>query len=477
MLPLTRTFAATALVALAATTALTAHAQDRRKVTEWLDVPVGQSFIYQDTRPIARILVSDPEVAEIKLLEQGQFQVRGVGVGSTDLWVWFRDDINRPVNYQLTVHEDLSNLVRRVGDIAAGGTPPRVYPLNDRLVVEGKVPDLETLERVAQTASVYDPEFVNLMTVEGDHQVQLEVVFAEVNRSGLRELGFNALYGDNGSVGSAISSPASFTSGYAERPAIDAINGGYVIAPTTGTFNLIGTFADPMKLAAILSVMEQNNISKILARPTLVALSGQQAEFLAGGEIPIPIAQQGNQITLEFKEYGVKLVFVPTVLGADVVDMRVYVEYSEVDSATAIRLTGIEIPGFVTRKSSSHLRIESGMTFAMAGMLNETTRMTRSKVPILGDIPIVGALFRYVQHKRNETELMIFVTPRLVRPMAPGEVPPWPGTSVDNNPNDFELFLLGLDHRTGSTDQGGGSGGRQGADPGLAPAGEVGLAR
>jgi pilus assembly protein CpaC len=477
MLPMMRISALTALVALTAV-APTAHAQDRRKVTEWLDVPVGQSFIYQDSRTIARILISDPEVAEIKLLEQGQFQVRGIGVGSTDLWVWFRDDVNKPVNYQLTVHEDLSNLVRRVDDIAPGGNPPRVYPLNDRLVVEGDVPDLETLERVSQVASVYDPEFVNLMSVTGDHQVQLEVVFAEVNRSGLREMGFNALYGNDGTVGAGMTSPATFASGYASRFESAEINGGYVLAPTTGTFNLIGTFASPLDLAAIMSVMEQNNISKILARPTLVALSGQQAEFLAGGEIPIPVQQQGNKISLEFKEYGVKLVFVPTVLGNEVVDMRVYVEYSEVDSATAIRLTGIEIPGFVTRKSSSHLRIESGMTFAMAGMLNETVRMTRAKVPILGDIPIVGSLFRYVQHKRNETELMIFVTPRLVRPMAPGEVPAYPGSQVDNNPNDFELFLLGLDHRTSTSNEGGGSGApRTYADPSFAPAGEVGLAR
>jgi pilus assembly protein CpaC len=188
----------------------------------------------------------------------------------------------------------------------------------------------------------------------------------------------------------------------------------------------------------------------VLAQPTLVALSGQQAEFLAGGEIPIPVAQFGNRISIEFKEYGVKLVFVPTVLGNDVVDVRVYVEVSDVDSATAIRVTGIEIPGFISRKSQSHLRLESGTTFAMAGMLHETTRATSAKVPLLGDLPVVGSLFRYVQHRHNESELMIFVTPELVRPMAADEVPDPPGTTENNNPNDFELFMLGLDHHVGS---------------------------
>lgn len=130
--------------------------------------------------------------------------------------------------------------------------------------------------------------------------------------------------------------------------------------------------------------------------------------------------------------------------------MRVYVEVSDIDSSTGIRVTGIEVPGFVSRKTDSHLRVESGMTVAMAGMLGESTRATYAYVPVLGQIPVIGSLFRYVQHRQNETELMIFVTPRLVRPMAQGEVPAAPGTTEDYNPNDFEFFLLGMDHRIGS---------------------------
>jgi len=425
----------------------TAHAQEIRSA-QWLDVEVGQSFIFQRDRLIGRVLVSDPDVAELKLLETGQFQIRGLQTGSTDLWVWYRDDMNHPEEYSLTVHRDLSDLIRRIGGYVEG-TPPRVYPVLDRLVVEGPVPDVETLERVASVAQVYDEKFVNLMTVSGDHQIQLEVVFAEVNRTALRELGLNALWGDN-SLGIGMEGPNATGSGYVSRPEASQISAGYAAAPSAGTFNLMGIVGSPIDVAAIMSVLEQNSVSKVLAQPTLVALSGQQAEFLAGGEVPVPVAQTGNRISLEFKEYGVKLVFVPTVLGKEVVDMRVYVEVSDVDSSTAIRLTGIEIPGFQSRKSQSHLRVESGMTFAMAGMLHETVRATNARVPVLGDIPLVGALFRYVQHRRSEDELMIFVTPRLVRPMAPGEVPPPPGTTENHNPNDFELFLLGLDHAVGS---------------------------
>jgi pilus assembly protein CpaC len=286
------------------------------------------------------------------------------------------------------------------------------------------------------------------MTVGGDHQVQLQVVFAEVNRSGLRQMGLNALYGEN-VFGIGLLPPGQIVSAFAQS-SVTSINNGIVGSPSADSFNLLGVFGSPVNVTAILGVLEQNGISKTLAQPSLTALSGQEAEFLAGGEIPIPVAQNGARISIEFKEYGVRMTFVPTVLGDDVIDVRVYIEVSDIDSNNAIRLTGVEIPAFVSRKSSSHLRIESGKTFAMAGMLQDTTRQITQKVPFLGDIPLLGALFRTVDHERDEVELMIFITPRLVRPMSPEDVPAMPGTTENNNPNDFELFLLGLDHQVGS---------------------------
>lgn len=446
----------------------TAHAQ--QSAAQWVDVPVGQSFIYQESRDIQRVLISNDEIAELKQLTPGQFQVRGLSVGSTDLWVWFKDAPDKPVSYTLTVHEDLSDMIRRV-DQTVAANPPRVYPLMERLVVEGPVADVETLERVASVASIYDKEFINLMTVAGDHQIQLEVVFSEVDRRAFRELGVNALWGDN-ALGIGMQGPASVPGAYGWRPAASNLNDSLVQAATTGTFQLLGTFGGNVDLTAIMSVLEQYDVSKILARPTLVALSGQQAEFLAGGEVPIPVAQTGNKITVEFKEYGVKLVFVPTVLGDEVVDMRVYVEVSDIDTSNSIRLTGIEIPAFISRKSQSHLRLESGMTFAMAGMINETSRQTTARIPVLGEIPLIGSLFRYVKHERNESELLIFVTPRLVRPLAAGEVPELPTAYEDNNPNDLELFLLGVDHRLGDKDDEDEDDSKSGQ-----PQGSVGLAR
>jgi len=345
------------------------------------------------------------------------------------------------------VHEDLSDLIRRI-DAVVEGEPPAVYPLKDRIVVQGQVDDLDTLEHVAQVASIYDKDFINLMTVRGDHEVQLEVVFAEVSRSDLRELGLNVLWGDS-NLAAGLLQPNLATTNTVTNGDASIINGGVPPAAAAGAFELLG-YASQINLSAVLSVMDDYELSKILAQPTLTCLSGQQCEFLAGGEIPLPAPGGNGSVTVTYKEYGVKLVFVPTVLAGNVIDMRVYVEVSQPDFGTGTRLTGIEVPGFVSRKGKSHLRLDSGMTFAMAGMISDNVAYSRAKVPLLGDIPVVGTLFRYTQHKRQETELVIFVTPRLIRPLGPGEVPAPPGTSEDNNPTDLELFLLGMDHRPGS---------------------------
>ena len=155
-------------------------------------------------------------------------------------------------------------------------------------------------------------------------------------------------------------------------------------------------------------------------------------------------------VTIAFKDYGVSLWFIPTVLANDVIDVQMYVEISEPDFSVATRVAGLDVPGFITRKSQSHLRLENGMTFAVAGLLSDNVNYARIGLPGLGRLPLIGAFFRTVSHVRDETEVVIYVTPRLVRPLAPGEVPAAPGTTENNNPSDFELYILGMDHRPNS---------------------------
>jgi pilus assembly protein CpaC len=417
-----------------------------------IDVGVGASTIQREGRPVARVLISNPDVAELRLLEEGQYQVRGLAVGNTDLWVWFRDDITHPKMYRVMVSNDLSDVQRRIDATITDGAPPRAYAVRDRLVVEGKVADVESLERVASVARIYDEEFVNLVSVAGDQQVQLRVVFAEVSRTGMRELGINAIGGLATSFG-GIQGPNSteaFPASLFEPEDVPNINAGQADAPSAESFNIVGMVTGAVNIAAVLSVLEQYSLARTLAQPSTTVLSGQQAEMLVGGEIPIPISQFGDRIAIEFKEYGVKLVFNPTVMADQVIDMRAYVEVSQLDPANATRLSGIEIPALISRKGKSHLRLRDGMSFAMAGILDERTTATRAAVPLLGDIPIIGALFRYVKHERDETELVVFVTPRLVRPMRESELPSPPGTTEDFNPSDFQLFMMGQINQPGS---------------------------
>lgn len=435
------------LSVLVAGSAYAAEATDESQV---IDINLGESVIRRESRPISRVLTSDPEVLDIRVLEPGQYQLLGLSVGTTDLWVWYRDDVDHPVHYKVVINNASVTEVRDRVSSAVSEEPPLVYAIKDRLVVEGDVPDLQTLERIAAIATLYDENFVNLMTVRGDQQVQLRVVFAEVNRSALRELGFSFLLAGS-TYGGGLTSPVQTTSSNIEVYKPDSIQGGRwpqvndwtVLAPSTESFYLTSFITSPVRAGTVLGVLETQSLARTLAQPTLVALSGQQATFLSGGEVPVPVGQSNGAISLEFKEYGIKLAFVPTVLGDQIIDMRAAVEVSEVDPSNSVQLVGIQIPGFATRKAESHLRMESGMTFAMAGLLSEQSGATKAKIPVLGDIPLIGALFRYVRHERTESELVIFVTPYLVRPMSAGEVPPPPGTTEDYNPNDFELFLLG----------------------------------
>jgi pilus assembly protein CpaC len=407
-------------------------------------VAPGESLVRVAPRAVTRFLLSDPSIAEVRLLSQDQYQVRGLARGSTDLWIWYADAPGRPHRHALAVGARLEDLQKRVNE-AAPGAGVRVSALRDRIVAEGTIADAETLERVARVLRVHDPSFVNLLTVRADQQVQLKVTFAEVNRSSLRQMGLNGLYSEKAALAGVVGPQTSTVAGRlrtAARGAVPSVNDGLLGAASSGAFQIVGWMGGAPGGAAILSVLEENDLARTLARPTLVALSGQSATFHGGGRIPIPVQQQNNQVSISFEEYGVRLRFVPTVLAGEIIDVQATVEVSELDPGNALRLSGVEVPAIRTRRGESRLRLGSGSTFALAGMLSERTTSTRSAIPLLGDIPVVGSLFRFVRHDRSDTELVIFVTPELVKPIAPGQAPSPPGAELVT-PGDLSLFLLG----------------------------------
>ena len=224
-----------------------------------------------------------------------------------------------------------------------------------------------------------------------------------MSRSGLRELGVNIWSALPGGVDGRFVGPASslqqqgaFFSGRCKRASNRT--------PTSAGFKIIGNL--PGVFAAYVSVLDDYKLAKLLAQPTVVALSGQKGEFLAGGEVPVPSAAGGGQVMVEFKEYGIALSFVGTVLAGDVIDLQVSTSVSEPDFSVASRLTGVEVPGFATRKANSHVRIDSGMTFALAGMILEETQYSKAQIPLLGEIPIIGSVFRYVVPTNRRTHCL-----------------------------------------------------------------------
>jgi pilus assembly protein CpaC len=272
-----------------------------------------------------------------------------------------------------------------------------------------------------------DGPIINSVDVEDSQQVNLEVRVLEVSRNAGRELGISWGISDDGdpSLGGIIGTVGTFATGNAPFATLIA--------------NVIDT---GINVDVIIRALEDKRLARRLAEPNLTALSGETAHFLAGGEVPIPVARDDNEITVEFKEYGVKLQFTPIVLEAGKIHLTLEPEVSEVDPTTTIRTADVEIPAFITRRARTVVELRDGQSFVIAGLLQSTNRKLQSQVPWLGQVPILGALFRSSSYIKNETDLVIIVTPRLVRPVAPGEQV---ATPFDKNrpANDPEFFLLG----------------------------------
>jgi len=288
--------------------------------------------------------------------------------------------------------------------------------------------------------------------VRGNHQVQLEVKFAEVSRTGLREIGFNFFH--NGSDRFAgLAGPSTSVGGFSSIVPQNPLG----TVPSNANANLPavypGTFSNAFSIffsglssfpfSAVLSLLENHALSKTLAEPTLVAMTGQEARFLAGGEFPIPLATGLGTVQVNYKKFGIQLVFTPTVLSDGLINLKLATEVSEIDPTIAVQLGGFTVPGLSSRQSDSTVRLADGQSFAIAGLLSDKSRNAVSKVPGFGDLPIIGALFRSSQFRRDETELLVVITAHLVHPVGPRDAPFLPGGDEVNDPDDFSFFLLG----------------------------------
>jgi pilus assembly protein CpaC len=404
-----------------------------------LSLTVGKSVIIQSPDPIKRVSLVAPEIADAMVLTPHQIYLAGKAPGVTNVTLWVDNKVSAILDLEVSL--DASRLKETLHKILPEEKDINVTAAHDHITLSGTVSSTSNLSQVlALTESYFPKKVVNLLGVAGVHQVMLEVRVAEMSRTLLKRLGFNFAYlTPHGNFG--LTALNSLVSVNQFNLAGTGVSGGI-----SQTVNAILRFStNGINWTAFIDALRQDGLLKVLAEPTLITLSGKTANFLAGGEFPIPVPQTGTgvstTITIEYKPFGVGLNFSPTVLSNKKISMQVAPEVSELDFSRAVTISGFVVPAITTRRVSTVIELADGQSFAIAGLLNEQVREDVAKFPLLGDIPVLGALLRSSNFQKNETELIVIVTAHLVKPldMTKQTLP----TDQYIEPDDFEFYLLG----------------------------------
>lgn len=395
----------------------------------------GKSVILKTAIPVKRVSIASPEIASYLILSPQEIYITGKAAGITNLIMWEK---TRVVGiYDLEVSYDVSRLKEQIYELLPQEGDIRVVATHGSITLSGRVSNSSALSQALAIAKAYAPEgnVNNLLEVGGIHQVMLEVRVAEMQKSLLKRFGVNFNYFRGNEFG--ISTLAGLTS----LSGLAATGGLPTLAVSPAVNALFRFNRHSTTWTGFVDALKTDGLVKILAEPTLIALSGQTANFLAGGEFPVPVPQGLGTVGIEYKKFGVGLSFTPTVLTGKRISMNVVPEVSELDFSTATQIAGYVVPGLSTRRASTVIELDDGQSFAIAGLLRDTVRDQIDKFPLLGDIPILGALFRSRSFQKSETELVIIATPHLVKPldMAKQPLP----TDYYIEPNDMDFYILG----------------------------------
>ena len=448
-----------------------------------LMVPLYKSRVVALDAPAKRISVGNPAIADILILRSTQLYVLGKDLGTTNVLLWDRDDqLIGTVSVEVT--HDLQALKAKLHSLMPN-EPISVHSAQRNIILSGRVSNVGKMNAAIRIAEGYFKEansststagqddatkfaakntsddkvgeVINMLSVGGAQQVMLEVKVAEIARTELKRLDvrFNTILrrssrwnvgGVNGGAtfpdagqGPVFSDPAPF------GPLIDAFAPNPMAIQDKGFFGSLLTENYLFNVA--FDAAKENGLAKILAEPTLTTQTGQQAEFLSGGEFPIPVPQGERGVTVEFKQFGIGVKFLPLVLDAGRINLKLNISVSELSSSDSLAISDAGasqtflVPRLTTRSTQSTVELADGQTIGIAGLINENLRETVTKFPGLGDIPGIGALFRSQSFQKGETELLILVTPHLVKPMIPGDIRLPTDKFVE--PNDLEFFLNG----------------------------------
>ena len=417
-----------------------------------IDLAVGRSHVVNAEHRISKVIVVDPSVADLEVVGPRRIVLFGRKLGFTDVILHFEDDSS--ATYQLDVTIDSVSLQSRLDSLFGRGIT--VDQQDGVLVLAGIVDNVDEAVQLESFMEARDYDYVDMTRIPGIQQVLLKVRIAEVSRDALRTLAFSAVAGGSSVFGGF--QPGADPGGSFNPVGITPTANGQ-ISPSNYVYqdqtNLVTNAATlfggipAADLALYIKALTQNNYFRLLAEPNLVAISGEEASFLVGGEFPVPVIQGtsvgvGSSLSVEYKEVGVRLSFRPEVLGGNRIRLAVAPEVSELsETFGGVSFQGTSVPGILVRRSSTTVELNSGQTFAMAGLLQSKTEAQTAAVPLLGELPIIGALFRSVRYRDKQTELVVLVTAELVEPidaLSGSEVLPG---DYHVRPNDWQLFMEG----------------------------------
>ncbi len=447
---LTVAFAATPAVAPAETLRVL-----RGAPTAALNIPMNRAVVVESETPFAELSIANPGIADISSLSDRTIYVLGKEPGRTTLTL-IGPDGRLITNVEVHVTPDIAEFKERLQQILPGENI-EVRTANDGIVLSGTVSSIARMDRALDLAQRYAPERVsNLMSVGGTQQVMLKVRFAEMQRSVSKSLSSSialqgtALSDDLGIVGG--------TNSAGTAPGLATTIGGSIGAASSDANGAVvfGFNAGALEVGILLEALESKGVVRTLAEPNLTALSGQEARFLAGGEYPVPVAQDNNTVTIEYKPFGVELNFVPRVVDGDTINLELQAAVSSIDPSNGFTQGGFTVDAFRRRETSTTVEMRDGESFAIAGLLSDDFTDLSGQVPWIGDVPILGALFRSAEYSRQQTELVIIVTPHLVTPTR-GEALALPTDRV-RPPSERDLFLFGRVASSPNTPTSGGAG-------------------
>lgn len=402
-----------------------------------LNVSMNRAVVVESEIPFAEVSIANPGIADISTLSDRNLYILGKAPGRTTLTL-LGPDGSLITNVDVHVTPDIAEFKERLGQILPGERI-EVRTANDGIVLSGIVSSTARLDRALDLANRYAPDRVsNLMMVGGKQQVMLKVRFAEMRRSVSKMFSASTVFGNSSTAGGT----GFYTEGDNLINALDNDPNTSAVR-SREAFGVLGVGFDigGLSMAVVLEALENKGVVRTLAEPNLTALSGQEANFLAGGEYPIPVVGDEGNVTIEYKPFGVELNFVPTVVDGEIINLEMSAAVSGIDSSIVVQNAGFLINAFRRREATTTVELRDGESFAVAGLLADDFQDLTGQVPWLGDVPVLGALFRSADYQREQSELVIIITAHLVTPTK-GQALALPTDRV-RPPTESELFLFG----------------------------------